>query len=602
MAVVEDRRAAYEVAPDGKFRCTYHYRATVLRGPGVAQLAEFSDSYYDPYGHVTIKRALVIGPGGQVTVVGQDNIKDLPKPAEDGFYYQNLRLVVISFPQLEVGATVEVDLESSQEAPPMDGAFSLLEPLQGDLPRLRQSIRVTLPASMPLAWKLCRGSARYAREERDGRVSCQWEVGPQPQLVEEPAMPSGEDVAPVLALSTISSWKTISRWYAGLCQGSGKLTPALAGLAAELTAGKAGREDRIQALFRWTASHIRYVQTAYTGEKAGFQPAPAQLTLDRKYGVCRDKALFLVTLLRAIGEEAHMVLINLGAGRDPAVPCLWFDHAIVAIRGADGAFRFLDPTAEYSRQCLPARDQGREALVCTAQGEELQTTPQAPAGENRLDLALETVLGADGSLAAKVRMAASGHCDQVLRQELAPLAPAGREAWFAARVGRAFPGAVVQDLRLPDLDDLGTPLQVSFTLALPGQGIRIRNSLVFTTPGQGGSLDPVLASLLPEAMAPRRRHPLELDAPVASHTRETVALPAGYRILALPGPVALQDGAAALARSCVAVPEGLVYTEDFSAAQRSWSGPAYQGLRRILDRRARLRDGKVILVRPEGRP
>ena len=393
-AVVEDQSTSWEVAQDGKYVSSLHYRATVLRGPGVLRLARFSDSYYDRYERVTVKRAVVIGPGGTVAQVGQANIRDLPMPPEEDAYYQNLRLVVISFPGLRVGATVEVDLEAARDAPPMDGAFDRLEPLQGDLPRDRQAFSVTLPASMPLAWRISRATARFTRAAREGRVTYRWELGAQPQLVAEPDMPAAEEVAPVLTLSTIPGWKDVSRWYAGLCAGGRELTPALARLVAEVTAGKTTQEERIRALFDWTFRHIRYVQTAYTGEKAGFEPASAQQTLDRRYGVCRDKAQFLVTLLRAIGEEAHIVLINIGARLDRAVPGIWFDHAIVAIRGAGGALRFLDPTAQPSSQYLPCMDQGREALVCTAPGEDLLTTPLAPAGENRLDLALETVLGA----------------------------------------------------------------------------------------------------------------------------------------------------------------------------------------------------------------
>jgi hypothetical protein len=407
-------------------------------------------------------------------------------------------------------------------------------------------------------------------------------------------------VAPVLELSTPPAWKDVSRWYAGLCGDGQELTPALAGLVAELTAGKATQEDRIRALFFWTARNIRYVQTAFTGEKAGFRPASADQTLARKYGVCRDKAQLLVTLLRAIGEDAHLALINIGARWDASIPGIQFDHAIAAIRRADGAFSFLDPTAEHTRQYLPWSDQGKYALVCTGQGEDIQVTPVAPPVENRMDITLETILGGDGALAAQVVLAPTGICDQILREALDALPPARRESFFSTGIARAFPGAVIKDLRLPDPDDLEVPLRVSFTLAVPRQGVRAVHELVFTTPGQGGGLDLVLPGLLADATAPRRRYPLELAATVESRVRETVTLPAGYRVRTLPGPVALKAGGASLARTCVAAGAGLFYAEDFSAAERDYAGAAYQGLRRLLELRSRLRDGKVILFRPGG--
>ena len=136
MMVVEDSRDSYEVDPDGKYLATSHYRATVLQEPGIEHLAKYGDSYYEKYDQVTVKRAVIIGPDGKETPVGPDNIKDLPMPANGPFYLQNVRLVLISFPQLQVGSTVEVDTETRRSAPPMDGTFSRLEPLQVQHPVL----------------------------------------------------------------------------------------------------------------------------------------------------------------------------------------------------------------------------------------------------------------------------------------------------------------------------------------------------------------------------------------------------------------------------------------------------------------------------------
>jgi transglutaminase-like putative cysteine protease len=600
MMVVEDSRDSYDVAPDGKYLATSHYRATVLQEPGIEHLAKYGDSYYEQYDQVTVKRAVIIGPDGKETPVGPDNIKDLPMPANGPFYLQNVRLVLISFPQLQVGSTVEVDTETRRSAPPMDGTFSRLETLQIEHPVLRQSLTVTLPASMPLAWKAYRGSVESARKEQDGRVTYQWQVGEQPQLLSEPSMPPAQEVVPVLALSTIPAWKDVSRWFAGLSKEGQAMTPALERLVAEVTAGKAGREEKIQALYFWVARNIRYVETAFTGEKAGFKPASADQTLQRKYGVCRDKAELLVALLRSIGVDASNVLITSGVRRDVDIPGIQFNHAIVALREAGGGWRFLDPTAEDSRQYLPYSDQDKYALVCTDEGEDIRLTPLAPPADNRMDITLDTVLGADGSLGAKVVMEPTGIYDLVFRQYLNSMPPARREMFFSTVAGRIFPGATVTGLTLPDLDDLNAPVRMAFTLTARDQGVRAGDYLVFTTPGQGGRLDLLLGSMLAGASSPRRRYPLALSATVESRIRETVQLPAGYAVRSLPTDVDLRESGSALNRTCRPAAGALAYAETFSTSDIYYSGEAYQGLRRLLERRGRLRDGKVILMRQGG--
>ena len=595
MAVVEDSSETFDVQADGKYLSTSHYRATILQEPGVAPLSKYGDSYYEKYDTMVVKRAVVIGPDGQVTAVGQDNIKDIPMPARGPFYLQNVRLVLISFPQLQVGSTVEVDTEVRRNAPPMDHTFSLLETLQSDQPVLRQSYSVTLPAAMPLKWKVYRGEAGFTRQERDGRVTYQWQVGEQPQLIPEPGMPPAQEVTPVLALSTIATWQDVSRWFANLSSDGQKMTPELTRLVADVTAGKTTQEAKIQALYFWSARNIRYVETAFTGEKAGFKPVSADQTYQRKYGVCRDKAQFLVTLLRSIGVDAYNVLITSGVRRDVDIPGIQFNHAIVAIKRADGSFSYLDPTAEDSIQYLPYSDQYKWALVCTPKGEDIQSTPLAPPSENRMDISLQTVLGADGALGSKVVMEPTGIYDLVFRQYLNSMPPARREMFFTTLAGRILPGGSLSDLVLPDLDDLNAPVRMSFTLSAPDQGTRAGDYLVFTSPGQGGRLDLLLGSLLAGATAPTRTYPLMLDATVQSRIRETIKLPPGYTVRSLPGPVDLKDGAAALTRTCVATPDGLNYDEAFTASAIYYSGSAYQGLRHLLDQRGRLRDGKIIL-------
>jgi hypothetical protein len=413
-------------------------------------------------------------------------------------------------------------------------------------------------------------------------------------------MPPEHEVSPMLTLSNIASWREVSRWYAALSRDGQKMTPDLERLVAEVTAGQDSREDKVRALYFWVSRNIRYVETTFTGEKAGFRPASAEQTWQRKYGVCRDKAEFLVTLLRSIGVEAYNVLISAGVRRDVDIPGIQFNHAIVAVRDAGGGFTFMDPTAENSRQYLPYSDQYKFALVCTDRGEDIQSTPLAPPSENRMDISLDTVLDADGSLDTKVVMEPTGIYDLVFRQYLNGLPPARREMFFTSVAARLFPGATVTGLVLPDLDDLNKPVRMSFRLAAPDQGIRAGDYLIFTTPGQGGRLDVLLGSIFAGASAPQRTYPLELEATVESRVRETVKLPAGYAVRSLPEALELKEPGTLLQRTCRSGPDGLAYAETFSASELYYSGEAYQGLRRLLEQRSRLRDGKVILVRQGG--
>ena len=598
MAVVDSFQESFEVEADGKYLATTCFRATALQEQGLSAVSQYSDSYCTKYDQVKVLRAEVIGPDGKVTAVGQEHIKDLPMPGGNAMYLPDLRMVLITFPQLQVGATVAVTIQARREAPPMDHAFSLTETLQAGLPILNRELKVTLPGSMPLAWKAHRGTVAFTREERGGRTEYLWRVGEQAQMLEEPGMPPVQDVAPVLALSTIPTWKEVSRWYADLAADGQVLTPALRARVAEVTASASTREEKIRALFFWVSRQIRYVETAsFNGDKAGFKPAAAEVTYARRYGVCRDKGQLLVTLLRGIGVDAHPVLLNAGVKQDIDIPCTQFNHLMVGIREADGLFRFLDPTAEDTRQYLPNSGQQVQALVCTREGEDLRLTPLDPPSANGMDLALETELGGDGALASKVVMTARGGCDTLCRQFLQGQPPANRERFFRGMVAAWFPGGQMESLSLSDPADRDLPVEIRFTLKAPGQGIQAGPYLLFTTPGQGGYLDLILPWMLSGASAPSRTYPVKLFSTLEARVREVIKLPAGYRVRSLPEAVKADQGSLQLSRVCQASSEGLVYEEGFSAGELYFAGSAYDQLRQTLEKRSRLREGKVVLVK-----
>jgi transglutaminase-like putative cysteine protease len=125
------------------------------------------------------------------------------------------------------------------------------------------------------------------------------------------------------------------------------------------------------------------------------------ITFDKKYGVCRDKAALLVSLLRTAGFNAYPVLINVGTKLDAAVPDPYFNHAIAAVELKQGEYVLMDPTDENTRDLLPSGDCDRSYLVCRAEGDNLRTSPVPPVDEHLMRVQTTGVLSTGGRLEAK---------------------------------------------------------------------------------------------------------------------------------------------------------------------------------------------------------
>jgi hypothetical protein len=173
-------------------------------------------------------------------------------------------------------------------------------------------------------------------------------------------------------------------------------------LAADLTKGKTSRDDKVKAIFEYVADDIRYVN--YVSGEWWLPNRPQQL-LARRQGDCDDKAILLITLLKAVGIEATEVLVqtrytgqpSLLLSQKAAVPL--FDHGIAYLPGTGGGpGRWLDATSPQSRLGpLPSMDARALALYVSQGPAAMVKTPSASPDEHGVDGTWKIQLSASGA-------------------------------------------------------------------------------------------------------------------------------------------------------------------------------------------------------------
>ncbi len=119
-------------------------------------------------------------------------------------------------------------------------------------------------------------------------------------------------------------------------------------LVAKLTKGMTTNPEKEKAILAYIDKEVRYTGIEF-GQNA-VVPHAVEETLTRKYGDCKDKALLMVSMLRAAGIPAYMALLNsgraLGIAQDLPGTSL-FNHAIVYVPGKPELW--IDPTDEYAQ-------------------------------------------------------------------------------------------------------------------------------------------------------------------------------------------------------------------------------------------------------------
>lgn len=314
----------------------------------------------------------------------------------------------IRWPELEAGDTVEVVIRqwtSTAVGGRGDAPYYFMDyaGAPASHPLLYNEVVVeTLPGHPLYVDVLHDKLVPYKKTEKDERgmhvTQLVWE---KPLVLpEEPLIPQLSEIVPVIVGSTFKTWDQFRKWYAEAVRGFTEPDDEVRRIAADLTKGKTTREQKLRALFEFVADDIRYVN--YVSGEWWLPNRPQQL-LARREGDCDDKAILLITLLRAVGIEAQEVMVqtrltgqpSVMLSKNAAVPM--FDHGIAFLPGPNGG-QYLDATSPQSRLGpIPSMDARAVALRMDTGPAEIVQLPASSPDDHGSDVTWNVTLGADGS-------------------------------------------------------------------------------------------------------------------------------------------------------------------------------------------------------------
>ncbi len=352
----------------------------------------------------------------------------------------------IRWPELNTGDVVEVAFRSWTAGPVGgrgDPPFFRLDYAGGQSthPVVYNEVVVESPHDRPIYVDVVNGKADRHEAKDAGPTHVERLVWDKPVNVpDEPLAPPLSEIIPTLVLSTFKDWNAFRSWYGEAVRGFTEPDAQVRELAAKLTAGKTTREAKLRALFEFVADDIRYVN--YVSGEWWLPNRPQQL-LARREGDCDDKALLLITLLKAVGIDAQEVMVqtrltgqpSILRARGAAIPL--FDHGIAFLPGPNGG-TYLDATSPQSRLGpLPSMDARAVALRLDGPAEIVELPSSTP-DDHGVDATWSIGLKPDGSADLEGEERATGDDAFWMRTYLTE--PGPRAQWVEEHlVGPWFP-------------------------------------------------------------------------------------------------------------------------------------------------------------------
>jgi transglutaminase-like putative cysteine protease len=357
------------VEPSGAYLLTVEQTRTIAQRDALHDHARYEIGYNQVLEDIIAVEAHTEKADGRRLAVQPHQIRDQQQATSvDSPMFQNTRLKIVVFPDVDAGDRVAVRYVVRRHTPLFPGHFEDLSSA-----RLQHQRDFRLVYDMPTAMllhadaagfvataaadlpALAAGKRRYAWRYLDGG-NARIEAGAVSEL----------DYGKRLAVSTFTDYAALARAYQARAGARAPPDDTVAALATRVTGDVVEPRARAIALSDWVRRNVRYV-TLYLGP-GGIVPHAAAIVLANRYGDAKDHATLLIALLASAGIDSTVALVNNGnAYQLPAAPTLGvLNHAIVYVPSLQ---LYLDSTANsVAGGFLPAALLGKPAVL-TRSGE-----------------------------------------------------------------------------------------------------------------------------------------------------------------------------------------------------------------------------------------
>ncbi len=592
----------------GAYQEYTHSLVKILTDEGLNQHSDESIIYHRRYGTIDVVAARVIKADGTEFVVDEDLITEgtPPQISAMDIYESDFREKVIVFPGLEVGDATELLIRIDYE-PLIEEGWNGIYFLQYTSPMVEATLTIEGPADLPLKHVVKNGDPEFNERVDGDRRFYTWTARNTQHIEPEPAMPSPAQFATRVVASTMHTWEELSRYLWELSDEKCVAEDSVKDLVEEITEGLETTEDKMRAIHYWIAKNVRYLGIAMD-RGAFLEPHFAAYTLEKQYGVCRDKAVLMVTMFEEIGVPAWVVALNPSRRTDTEVPTLFFEHGIVAVMGDDGDYRYIDPTMETSREVYAKYTGGRWVLVLTEEGTDIRQAAQVASSENAGEIVDAARLADDGSIAGNVTITGRGMYEEILRT----IAKSAKEEqlrmmWEEAVQG-LYAGAEMTHFEMTDYEDLYEPLTVSVGYEIDDYVLDADPYVLFRVPAATGQFD-FLSEIMLERLTglESRKYPLALGTSLGLAEESEIVIPGGYAVESLPDNVAFKEGTITMTITYEFVPPAesggsavVRYRREFGMESFEITPEDYVHLKEAIRLVSRSTRGEVILKREEG--
>ena len=328
----------------------YHRTQRVDSSAGLEKVSQLRFYFEPSYQKLSIHFIRIIRGNQTIDGLKPSEIKVVQTEDELDDQLYNGTLVAVTFlNDIRVGDIVDYAYTVTGDNPVFGGRYAQRFRLGAREPIQKSRIRILWPPDRVLQIRSHGTSLEPRVSSRGNEKEYLWEASDVPPVDFEDSAPPWFDRFPSFTVSEFANWQAVVQWALPLYRADEPLTTELKAKSESWANQFPQPDQRMIAALRFVQQEIHYL-----GIELGsysHQPNPASRTVARRFGDCKDESLLLVTILRRMGIDAAIALVNTNARHtldDWQASPVAFDHAIVQVR-IGGKSYWLDPTIDSQR-------------------------------------------------------------------------------------------------------------------------------------------------------------------------------------------------------------------------------------------------------------
>ena len=463
----------YQWDPDGTVKYTMRHKIKILNSTGVNNFSTYTIDFNPLYEQLYINNFLIRNKDGDV-IAKKDESSYFIVDKNDTSLKSHERTLNMPIPQLSPGCTIEI--VSTKILGNYD-CFPFVERiLSGTYPILNSMVYVLGNA------------AKYSLKAENGVEIVPFNKGKMayayaPMIYQrEPKQLPFQMFLPCVHINGIGkNWAAQGEDYLEKIQSKLNITDDIKALAKGLINKNDDNNAKIAKLYNYLQNHYKYLGIEFGSR--GEMPYDASKTVNNKYGDCKDHAVLFHHLLKGVGIQNYLTLLNSTHPLQKEMPSRdQFDHMINYIPGQNA--RFIDTTDKNSATNLlpPTYLAGREALVLEPGNVHFLRIPDYNTQDTMINVHKFSYI-VDKILHVEETIKINGHHAAFMRRLLKNKNIEEQQDWGQSLVQAYYPSGTLEKFEVKNLMKNDEVLIIDCLYAVSARLYALKNKVIVNTTG-----------------------------------------------------------------------------------------------------------------------